>query len=253
MPSFQFRRIDHFDNLEMFSSENENDYFPFHFHDYFCVSLITNGTEILKNTEQEFIAPAGTISITQAGEVHRNYSLSDSGYSYSTVYLNPDVLTHFNKGGKIEMLERVIYDRTIFRRLQALFNQPTKELAMWEEAFRRLSAHGVQPSQKDLWVSTFYRLDEIIEAHPNTPIDTDWLSRKFCMSKYHFIREFKKAKGVTPQTYIMLYRLGNAKKMLLEKASIRDIAYSNGFCDPSHFTNSFKKYFGISPSGYTAG
>jgi len=64
MPSFNFRRIDHFDNAELFSSENENDYFPFHFHDFFCVSLITicvslitNGTEILKNTEQEFIAP----------------------------------------------------------------------------------------------------------------------------------------------------------------------------------------------------
>jgi len=89
-----------------------------------------------------------------------------------------------------------------------------------------------------------------IESYPDKPIDTDWLCRKFCMSKYHFIREFKKAKGVTPQTYIMLYRLGKAKKMLIENAPLKDIAYLNGFCDPSHFTNSFKKYFGIAPGRY---
>jgi len=81
-------------------------------------------------------------------------------------------------------------------------------------------------------------IDEIIASYPNKPIDTGWLCRKFCMSKYHFIREFKKAKGVTPQTYIMLYRLGKSKKLLLENAPLNDIAYLNGFCDPSHFTNS---------------
>src|SRR6202012_5276573 len=95
MPSFEYKRINCFDGTELFSSENENDYFPFHFHDFYCVSLITKGTEILHNTEQEFISPAGTISITQLNETHRNYSLGDSGYSYKTVYVNPDVLRYF--------------------------------------------------------------------------------------------------------------------------------------------------------------
>ncbi|HVV04953.1 MAG TPA: helix-turn-helix transcriptional regulator, partial [Puia sp.] len=66
----------------------------------------------------------------------------------------------------------------------------------------------------------------------------------------HFIRSFKKSKGVTPQTYIMLYRLGKTRKMLLEGAPLAEIAYSHGFYDPSHFTHSFKKYFGVSPSRY---
>ena len=93
-------------------------------------------------------------------------------------------------------------------------------------------------------------MDEIIENHPNKPIETGWLARQFCMSKFHFIREFKKAKGVTPQVYIMLNRLAQSKKMLLRHTPLTDIAYTQGFCDPSHFTNSFKKYFGVSPSRY---
>lgn len=247
MPSFEFRRINHFDNIELFSSENENAYFPFHYHDFYCVSLITSGTEILKNTEQEFIAPSGTISITQLNEVHRNYSLSDNGYSYKTIYLNPDILRYYNNGKPVNALERVIYDKQLFQSLFLLFNNSNASLQLWEESFKALARYVVQPYQKNIWATSFSLIDEIIELYPDKPINTDWLCRKFCMSKFHFIREFKKAKGVTPQTYIMLYRLAKAKKMLIENAPLKDIAYLNGFCDPSHFTNSFKKYFGIAP------
>ncbi len=250
MPSFDFKRMNYFDNAELFSSENENAYFPFHFHDFFCVSLITRGTEILKNTEQEFIAPSGSISITQINEVHRNYSLSNNGYSYKTIYLNPAILQYYNNGKTVKTLERVIYNKQLFQTLLRLFNTQNGRIELWEDCFKELAKYAVNPYQKNLWSASFSLIDEIIESYPNKPIDTDWLSRKFCMSKYHFIREFKKAKGVTPQTYIMLYRLGKAKKMLLENAPLNDIAYLNGFCDPSHFTNSFKKYFGITPSKY---
>lgn len=250
MPSFDFRRINQFDNMELFSSENENDYFPFHFHDFFCVSLITNGTEVLKNTEQEFIAPSGSISITQINEVHRNYSLSENGYSYKTIYLNPAILQYFNNGKTVDALERVIYNKQLFQSLSQLFDAQNASIQLWEDSFKALARYAVNPQQKNVWAASFSLIDEIIESYPDKPIDTDWLSRKFCMSKFHFIREFKKAKGVTPQTYIMLYRLGKAKKMLIENAPLKDIAYLNGFCDPSHFTNSFKKYFGIAPGRY---
>ncbi|MDB5276103.1 MAG: hypothetical protein JWR61_1058 [Ferruginibacter sp.] len=250
MPSFQYKRVGCFDNTELFSSENENDYFPFHFHDFFCVSLITNGTEILKNTEQEFIAPAGTISITQVNEVHRNFSLSPAGYSYKTIYVNPEVLQHFSNNKPVMALERVIYDVPLFNNLLHLFNTENTAAQKWETSFKMLAGHATDPHPKNSWASVFYRIDEIIDAYPNKPIDTDWLAKKFCMSKFHFIREFKKAKGVTPQTYIMLYRLGQSKKLLLQNIPLTDIAYSQGFYDPSHFTNSFKKYFGISPSRF---
>ena len=250
MPSFDFRRIDCFDNIELFSSENENDYFPFHYHDFFCVSLITSGTEILKNTEQAFIAPAGTISITQINEVHRNYSLSENGYSYKTIYLNPSILAYFNNSKSVNALERVIYNKELFQGLSKLFDTPDASIQLWEDNFKALARYAVQPNQKNIWAASFSLIDDIIDSYPNKPINTDWLCGKFCMSKYHFIREFKKAKGVTPQTYIMLYSLGKAKKMLIEKVPLKDIAYLNGFCDPSHFTNSFKKYFGIAPGRY---
>ena len=94
--------------------ENENAYFPLHFHDFFCVSLITKGTEVLTNGEQAFMAPSGAISITQLNETHRNYSLDENGYSYKTIYINPEILKHFNNNKPVQALERVIYDEARF-------------------------------------------------------------------------------------------------------------------------------------------
>lgn len=250
MPQFQFSRLPHFDNTELFASESESDYFPFHFHDIFCVSLITKGTEILNNTEQEFIAPAGSISITQANEVHRNYALDDIGYSYKTIYINPDILRHYNNNTSIHHLERVIYSPVLFKNLSSVFAGNEMNENLLQNCFTQLVQHADNPGEKKNWRNTFYQMDDIIDSHPNLPVDADWLAKKFCMSKYHFIREFKKAKGVTPQAYIMLYRLGKAKKMLLQHMPVNEVAYSNGFCDASHFIHNFKKFFGITPSLY---
>ncbi|MDB5118107.1 MAG: transcriptional regulator, AraC family [Mucilaginibacter sp.] len=250
MPSFEYKRLNILDNIELFSSENENDYFPFHYHDFFCISLITCGSEILNNQQQEFIATSGMISVTQFNEVHRNYSFAEPGYSYKTLYLSKPLLKYYNNGNEVAALERIIDDPGLFNNLLKLFYTEHSSALSWDCSLRSLVTHATNPDQKNLWRNKFDRIDEMIESHPNTPVDTEWLAQKFRMSKFHFIREFKKAKGVTPQTYIMIYRLAKTKQMLLDRVPLTDIAFLNGFYDQSHFIHSFKKYFGVTPGSY---
>jgi AraC-like DNA-binding protein len=47
-----------------------------------------------------------------------------------------------------------------------------------------------------------------------------------------------------------LIRLNNAKKLLASGNTLIDTALECGFFDQSHFTNCFKKYFGVSPKQY---
>ncbi len=71
------------------------------------------------------------------------------------------------------------------------------------------------------------------------------------MSKFHFLREFKKTTGETPYQFVLKVRLSEAERLLIESNSkISDIAYELGFNDQSHFTNAFRKAKGISPQSF---
>ncbi len=66
------------------------------------------------------------------------------------------------------------------------------------------------------------------------------------ISKYHFIRKFQKATGLTPWQYVLNRRLSRAKELLAgTELPIKQIAIELGFSDPNYFSRLFCKYTGI--------
>jgi len=71
------------------------------------------------------------------------------------------------------------------------------------------------------------------------------------MDRYGFIRSFKANTGKTPYEYLLDLKIEKAKKMLMSKDySITEISMMCDFSSHSHFTTTFKKKTGISPSEY---
>ncbi len=71
------------------------------------------------------------------------------------------------------------------------------------------------------------------------------------MSKYHFIRVFQRATGMTPHTYMSQARIAAAKSLLLETTlRIHEISDMLGFLDPLYFSRVFKRATGVSPTQY---
>lgn len=92
-------------------------------------------------------------------------------------------------------------------------------------------------------------INEYINKNIESDISIDDLANLCKLSKFYFLKEFKKASGITPYQYIIKLKLEKAKE-LLKNERIIDITYQLGFSDQSHFTNSFKKYFGYPPGEY---
>jgi AraC-like DNA-binding protein len=79
------------------------------------------------------------------------------------------------------------------------------------------------------------------------------LARAAGLSRYHFLRTFKRVTGVTPHQWLLRARLRDAAQRLVTgRAPITEIALDVGFDDLSNFIRSFRAEFGVSPRRYRA-
>jgi AraC-like DNA-binding protein len=76
----------------------------------------------------------------------------------------------------------------------------------------------------------------------------DDVARALHVSTYHLCRIFKEETGVPIHRYLTRLRLLEALESLTAGAAdLTDLALSLGFASHSHFSNAFRKEFGISP------
>ncbi|HCJ58902.1 MAG TPA: hypothetical protein DHV55_17270 [Clostridiaceae bacterium] len=77
------------------------------------------------------------------------------------------------------------------------------------------------------------------------------LAQLIRMDKYSFIRIFKSQTNKTPYEYLIELKIEKAKKMLRSsKSTITEISMACGFSSHSHFTSTFKRKTGLSPTEY---
>jgi AraC-like DNA-binding protein len=90
-----------------------------------------------------------------------------------------------------------------------------------------------------------------IEAHSAEPIDLDRLAAVASASKFHFLRVFRRAVGLTPYQFLLTTRLRKAALRLLSSPDpVSAIAYETGFGDLSTFNAAFRGRFGTTPQAF---
>jgi AraC-like DNA-binding protein len=74
------------------------------------------------------------------------------------------------------------------------------------------------------------------------------------MSKYHFLRTFRRIAGVTPYEFLLGVRLRRAALALATTpTAVTAIALDAGFGDLSTFHGRFREVFGTTPAAYRMG
>jgi AraC family transcriptional regulator len=91
----------------------------------------------------------------------------------------------------------------------------------------------------------------LLEQDFSDAITLDHLAAAAGMSKYHFLRSFRRIVGMTPYQYLLAIRLRHAAVRLVASAApVSAIAFDTGFGDLSTFNERFRRHFGASPSHY---
>jgi len=89
-----------------------------------------------------------------------------------------------------------------------------------------------------------------IDTHFSDEINLDKIAGKALVSKFHFIRVFKKYYGRTPHQYLQEVRIEMAKKILQKRKSIDEVCNAIGFKSKTSFISLFKKMTGVTPLAY---
>ncbi|MBT9588948.1 helix-turn-helix transcriptional regulator [bacterium] len=75
-----------------------------------------------------------------------------------------------------------------------------------------------------------------------------------CLSRFHFLRLFKRVFQSTPGQYLIGLRLDHARRELrASRRSILEVALNAGFQSASQFSTAFRRHFGVSPRQWRQG
>jgi AraC family transcriptional regulator len=95
------------------------------------------------------------------------------------------------------------------------------------------------------------RVLEYIDTNLASDLSLTDLSGFAAMSKFHFLRTFKHATGLTPHQYILGRRMRRAAvAMRTSRIPIAHVAADQGFGDLSTFNRTFRRIMGVTPSAF---
>jgi len=109
------------------------------------------------------------------------------------------------------------------------------------------------PPSSGLTRSQARRVLDYIESHLSRHLTLGELARIAGLSLHHFARMFKRTVGMAPHRYVLERRLERAKGMLCSTGtSLVEISLSTGFSSQSHFTSTFRRLVGPTPTEFQA-
>lgn len=115
---------------------------------------------------------------------------------------------------------------------------------------KRIVEHTIFETTDDQLLRT---ISEVVHKNlQDCDFNIDNIVKELSISKSKLHRKIKEMTGFSPARFVMNIRMQESKRLLEEEGitSIAQIAFAVGFASPTHFSTTFKLYYGVTPSEY---
>ncbi len=223
----------------------------------FLVVFPRNSTIIEHAGGERFVGSPAVAPLYNRGQEYRRRRLSDEGDFCDWFAIAPETLRELVPSDgerplrspyvRVEPRE-YLRQRAVLEHLFAGGNDALFVEETMMNVFRRLLVEDRRSGQAGLPV---LHAAEILSRH----FASDWsltrIARAAGTSPFHLARTFKRAMGVSLHQHRLALRLHASLELLRDtRDEISSIALDLGFADHSHFTVSFRRRFGVTPSAY---
>lgn len=246
--------------------DNEN---MIHHHDFFEISIILQGESLYLIDNEWRTVRSGDILLFNPGVDHAEKQLLNT-YSHQlhigirNFILHGLAQNHFPTTQSLLSMQDSqlkIFDKAWqlieeFNQQQTNFNLMGKALVMEMmililrslEKKERLSDE-TQASQNDRMHQVVQLIMTYMENNYAKDISIEQLATLYYVSPTYLSKIFKDLTGVSPINYLIQIRLKKAHELLTtDDLTVKEVAKAVGYEDAYHFSKSFKKHFGTSPS-----
>lgn len=145
--------------------------------------------------------------------------------------------------------------RDCFEELERLAASPTRktdlQLSLWVHTLLNDLAAGAAPPSTDPDAERITEAAAYLRENCAQSLTIEEIARKCNLSKFHFIRVFRRFTGWTPYEYLTLARISEAKSLLTSTSlGLSEIAARTGYADAKSLIRVFRQHTGMTPAGY---
>ncbi|MBI6924574.1 AraC family transcriptional regulator [Pseudomonas putida] len=238
-----------------------------HWHESYLVGVTEQGVQQFNCRRVRHRSVPGQVFMLEPGDLHDGLAPTEDGFTYSTLYLEPDWL---------EQQLRLLFEHAPRDALPSFADTLTQDLQLAQAtafAFNALHANEpliVRQSATDTLLACLTRhlhWRRRVDPDPRLPLTAqrarDYLHDNLArdvgleelaiacgIDRYRLTRAFKAAFGLAPHAYLIQLRLTRARRLLASGASPADVAVTLGFADQSHLGRWFRRAYQLTPAHY---
>ena len=237
-----------------------------HWHPQYEVMLIYNGAYTTHNNRTSITREGCSVFIHCPYSLHNMNSQRTPTYTRDLIYVDPHLITSFADHG---------IPSAAFTDASLLFAAPTKEeMEELHEITQKARKYQQDSMTGALYITILLRrILAVIQNGRGQIIRTDYsyiqdllrlisenlsgdhtlesLAKRYDISISKLQKDFTASIGLSFHRYLTMLRQTHAKEMLLAGESIVSTSLECGYCSESHFIQSFRKYWGVTPREFT--
>ena len=234
--------------IRSYASGDFNPPHPIHWH---ILHYVTMGKGIYRFNGQELPVRSGDIFVSHPGYLTSYLPDPDDPFTY--IWVGFDCIPSFEK-----LISRDVFPAPwsghIFEQMLTASETTTPEWAICARLYdffvSLVQQQPLAAPQPDDYVS---RAVSFIKTNYSDTLLIADIAGDLGLSRHYFCRIFKQQMGVSPQEYLVSWRMSVASRLLTERRlPQKEVALQVGYPDVYAFSRMFKRKYGVAPGVYAA-
>ncbi len=224
---------------------------------------VSNGQGVFQTKHESRPVAPGSVMVVQPGIWHRYYPKKATGWDEYWAGFDGRLTREGSIKTNLERLAPVTFTGLhsdiieLYQRLKelAIAHPPGYDVEMGATVvllISRLMNHSLMPRKPSHVMESIERAKLLLQESIEDTVSMTSIASQIGMSDSTFRRVFKQALGVAPYQYFLQIKIDAAKQLLASQSvTLSELAEQFAFSDVYHFSRTFKRIVGTSPTQWT--